>query len=332
MTSCSLGPEGAPSVWALGEAGFLAPVPVDDATPTWSGPCWATIATGTGVAGHGITGNDLTGHRLAEHPDFVTLATRAGLPTLLAVSGWPPLALAEDGGPLFAEAGTREFTGVPQAGLAWDDAGAAGRETGLAAWDAADEAITARAAAILAGQAPRVSFVYLGAVDFAGAQRVEGERAGQDHAGAHRGAAHGVAEGVRPVGHHGGRDGRGQQERHEHEQQPDAARHVAGRVGEQHGEAGRQREAAGGMPAGKGLPDGLADGRLEHVNGKPDRDGHGQGRQHGAPPPADDRARQDQRERDDGHGDAHAGRRGQRRAGRHERRGRPAKRSGHQLH
>ena len=142
-----LGPESAPSIWALGQAGFLAPVPVDEATPTWSGPCWATIATGTGVAGHGITGNDLTGHRLAEHPDFVTLATRAGLPTLLAVSGWPPLALAEDGGPLFAEASRREFVAVPEAGLAWDDAG---RRPELAAWDAADEAITARAAAILA--------------------------------------------------------------------------------------------------------------------------------------------------------------------------------------
>ena len=118
-----LGPDSAPSVWALGQAGFLAPVPVDEATPTWSGPCWATIATGTGVAGHGITGNDLTGHRLAEHPDFVTLATRAGLPTLLAVSGWPPLALPEDGGPLFAEASTREFTAVPATGLAFDAAG-----------------------------------------------------------------------------------------------------------------------------------------------------------------------------------------------------------------
>ena len=41
-------------------------------------------------------------------------------------------------------------------------------ETGLDAWDAADEATTARAAAILAEQAPRVSFVYLGAVDIAG--------------------------------------------------------------------------------------------------------------------------------------------------------------------
>ena len=147
---------------------------MDEATPTWSGPCWATIATGTGVAGHGITGNDLTGHRLAEHPDFVTRATRAGLPTLLAVSGWPPLALAEDGGPLFAEASTREFVPVPQAGLAWDR-----RRTGrpgLAAWDAADEATTERAAAILSADArradgasaPRVSFAYLGAVDFAG--------------------------------------------------------------------------------------------------------------------------------------------------------------------
>jgi predicted AlkP superfamily pyrophosphatase or phosphodiesterase len=160
-----LGPDVTPSVWALGEAGFLAPVPVDEATPTWSGPCWATIATGTGVAGHGITANDLTGHRLAEYPDFVTLATRAGLPTLLAVSGWPPLALPEDGGPLFAEATRREFTAVPTAGLAWDTAG----QAGLAGWEAADEAITERSAAILAGErAPRVSFVYLGSVDFAG--------------------------------------------------------------------------------------------------------------------------------------------------------------------
>src|SRR5690242_20893759 len=165
-----LGPDSAPSVWALGRAGFLARVPVDEATPTWSGPCWATIATGTGVAGHGITGNDLNGHRLAEHPDFVTRATRAGLPTLLAVSGWPPLALAEDGGPLFAEATRREFVPVPEGGLAWD-AGQAGAAE-LAAWDAADQETAERAGAILAADGdagpPRVSFVYLGAVDFAG--------------------------------------------------------------------------------------------------------------------------------------------------------------------
>src|SRR5579863_6289181 len=143
-----LGPEVTPVIWGFGSSGFLRPVPVDESTPTWSGPCWATIATGTGVDGHGITSNDLTGHRLAEQPDFVTRATRAGLPTLLAVSGWPPLALAQDGGPLFAEASTREVVHVPAGGLHWDDAGAAGA-AGLGAWDAADEEITARAAAVL---------------------------------------------------------------------------------------------------------------------------------------------------------------------------------------
>ena len=149
-----LGPEVTPVIWGFGRDGFLGPVAIDEATPTWSGPCWATIATGHGVDGHGITGNDLTGHRLADHPDFVTLATRAGLPTLLAVSGWPPLALAEDGGPLFAEAARREFVAVA--------------EQSLAGWDAADEAVTGLAASILAGEGPRMSFVYLGAVDAVG--------------------------------------------------------------------------------------------------------------------------------------------------------------------
>ena len=152
-----LGPEVTPVIWGFGQHGFLGPVPVDEATPTWSGPCWATIATGYGVDGHGITDNDLTGHRLADHPDFVTVATRAGLPTLLAVSGWPPLALAEDGGPLFAEAGRREFVAVG--------------EVSLEAWDGADEATTALAASILAEDGPlgpRLSFLYLGAVDITG--------------------------------------------------------------------------------------------------------------------------------------------------------------------
>jgi hypothetical protein len=149
-----LGPEVTPVIWGFGSAGFLGPVPVDETTPTWSGPCWATIVTGAGVDGHGILGNDLTGHRLAEHPDFVTIATRAGLPTLLAVSGWPPLAVAEDGGPLFAEASRWEFVPVP--------------ERSLAGWDAADEAVTELAAQILAADAARLSFVYLGAVDVVG--------------------------------------------------------------------------------------------------------------------------------------------------------------------
>jgi Type I phosphodiesterase / nucleotide pyrophosphatase len=149
-----LGPDTTPSIWELGQAGFLAPVTVDETTPTWSGPCWATIVTGTGVAGHGVTDNDLTGHRLAEHPDFVTVATRAGVATLVAVSGWPPLALPQAGGPLFAEAARREFV--------------AAAETSVAAWNDADEAVTGLAAAILAADGPRLSFVYLGAVDIAG--------------------------------------------------------------------------------------------------------------------------------------------------------------------
>ncbi len=149
-----LGPGTTPAIWALGQAGFLAPVRIDAATPTWSGPCWATIATGVAVAEHGITGNDLTGHRLADHPDFVTRATRAGLSTLLAVSGWPPLALSEDGGPLFAEATRREFAAVT--------------ETSLVAWDTADEATTELAGRIVAEDGPRLSFVYLGAVDVTG--------------------------------------------------------------------------------------------------------------------------------------------------------------------
>jgi hypothetical protein len=66
----------------------------------------------------------------------------------------PPLALAEDGGPLFAEATRREFVAV--------------REVSLEAWDAADEAVTSLAASILTGEGPRLSFVYLGAVDVVG--------------------------------------------------------------------------------------------------------------------------------------------------------------------
>jgi hypothetical protein len=134
----------------------VAPIEIDEATPTWSGPCWACLATGVPVSAHNITGNDLTGHRLDEYPDFLTVATRSGLPTFLAVSGWAPLALSVDGGPLFGLATRREFV-------------AAADEYSLVAWDDADSAITEVAvAALAAADAPRVSFVYLGAVDIAG--------------------------------------------------------------------------------------------------------------------------------------------------------------------
>jgi hypothetical protein len=148
----ALGPASSPAIWSLET---LAPVLIDEGTHSWSGPCWATIATGAPMAAHNVVANDFTGHRLASYPDFLTVATRAGLPTLLAVSGWPPLAVAEDGGPLFAEVTRREFVPVSA-------------EHDVNAWDAADEAITALAASVIAASGPRVSFVYLGAVDING--------------------------------------------------------------------------------------------------------------------------------------------------------------------
>ena len=77
-----------------------------------------------------------------------------------AGGGWPAPSGVEAG-----LATTEVAPPVPETGLAWDAAG----QAELDAWDAADEAVTGRAAAILAGTlAPRVSFVYLGAVDYAG--------------------------------------------------------------------------------------------------------------------------------------------------------------------
>ena len=199
-----LGPDRTPSIWALGQDGFLAPVPVDETTPTWSGPCWATIATGTGVDGHAITGNDLTGHRLADHPDFVTLATRAGLPTLLAVSGWPPLALAADGGPLFAEASRREFVAVPETSLAWDrrrnqpgDLGC--RRRGHH---------PARRGPSWPQDAPRVSFVYLGGVDIAGHRDRRGGRLPNGRPGPPTSGSGGCWAPSGPAGPTSGRTGR----------------------------------------------------------------------------------------------------------------------------
>jgi hypothetical protein len=55
---------------------------------------------------------------------------------------------------MFAEASRREFVAVA--------------ENSMAAWDEADESITRLAAGILVTDGPRLSFVYLGAVDAAG--------------------------------------------------------------------------------------------------------------------------------------------------------------------
>ena len=91
-----LGPDRAPAVWARGQAGFLARVPVDEATPTWSGPCWATIATGTGVAGHGGREPEVTTAWAAAAGPGI----RPGAPPLVArLEEVAPLVLAAAGCP-----------------------------------------------------------------------------------------------------------------------------------------------------------------------------------------------------------------------------------------
>lgn len=79
-----------PNLDELTDAGVLAPVHIDDDTPTMSGPCWTTIVTGVGVAKHGVWGNNFSGNRLGVFPDFTTrLATEQGLRTF-AAGGWEP--------------------------------------------------------------------------------------------------------------------------------------------------------------------------------------------------------------------------------------------------
>jgi hypothetical protein len=106
-----LGPAVTPVIWGFGSAGFLGPVPVDETTPTWSGPCWATIATGTGVDGHGITFNDLDRPPAGRAPRFRDRGHPRG--TAHAARGQRLAAAGpgRDGGPLFAEAARREFVG-----------------------------------------------------------------------------------------------------------------------------------------------------------------------------------------------------------------------------
>lgn len=79
-----------PHLDEVAHSGFLAPVHIDDDTPTMSGPCWTTIVTGVGVAKHGVWGNNFAGNRLGVFPDFTTrLAAERGLRTF-AAGGWEP--------------------------------------------------------------------------------------------------------------------------------------------------------------------------------------------------------------------------------------------------
>ncbi|GAA1957687.1 alkaline phosphatase family protein [Kitasatospora viridis] len=141
-----------PHLDAVAAAGFLAPVQVDEATPTMSGPCWATIATGVTVAKHGVYGNHLGGHRLDVFPDFTTRLATAHRRRTFAAGGWEPLFLARQGGPLFAAPGRLSYIGP--------------LEDTPEAWEVCDERVTAEAVSVLTGDDdPQASFVYLGAVD-----------------------------------------------------------------------------------------------------------------------------------------------------------------------
>ena len=141
-----------PHLDSVAAAGFLAPVEVDEATPTMSGPCWATIATGVGVAKHGVFGNNLGGNRLDVFPDFTTRLATAHRRRTFAAGGWEPLFLAREGGPLFAAPGRLSYV--------------APLEDSPEAWEVCDERVTAEAEYVLGGaDDPQASFVYLGAVD-----------------------------------------------------------------------------------------------------------------------------------------------------------------------
>lgn len=137
-----------PALDAVAAAGFRAPVTVNAAGPTISGPCWATMATGVLPTAHGILGNELPSPDLPA--DFLALATRAGLASL-AAAAWPPLVRPVDCGPVFAEVGT--IIAPPDPG---DDP---------QRWDAADQFVADASAAALAEGATDIAFIYFGLAD-----------------------------------------------------------------------------------------------------------------------------------------------------------------------
>ncbi|MFJ9442329.1 alkaline phosphatase family protein [Kitasatospora sp. NPDC101235] len=141
-----------PHLDAVTRAGFLAPVEIDQATPTMSGPCWATVLTGVGVTKHGVWSNSPRGHRLDAFPDFTTrLAADHGRRTF-AAGGWAPMFLAQQGGPLITAPSRLSYI-APTADTP-------------AGWDACDQAVTAEAARIIGSDEDLdACFVYLGAVD-----------------------------------------------------------------------------------------------------------------------------------------------------------------------
>ena len=146
-----------PHLEALAGRGFLAPLRVNDAGPTISGPSWATILTGVLATDHGIVDNSLSPHHLDQHPDVIELARRQrpDLATFVA-AGWLPLVTTESGGPLLSGGGW--FPDRPQA-HSHDQ------------WQEVDQAVTEESVAFLTshdGTHGSLAFTYLGGVDETG--------------------------------------------------------------------------------------------------------------------------------------------------------------------
>lgn len=117
----------------------------DGETMTVSGPGWSTITTGTWPAKHGVLDNDMNDHRLADYPDLLTRAVRAGRRTF-SVAGWRPITDTIIG----AEVEDRRDYSI-------------GTD-----WAAADRAAVDSACAKLRDEDPDLAFVYIGHVDEAG--------------------------------------------------------------------------------------------------------------------------------------------------------------------
>ncbi len=138
-----------PTLDAIEAAGFLAPVRVNDAGPTISGPGWATVATGVLANRHGIYDNDLRGHHLAKYPDFLTRVRQHG-GTTYASGCWPQLVTDTLGGPIFLGGGTLPYGEDPPT---------------LPAWQDADQLVADDAAKVLGGDSISAAFVYFGLPD-----------------------------------------------------------------------------------------------------------------------------------------------------------------------
>lgn len=153
----TLGEVATPHLDALAARGTSAPLRVNDAGPTISGPSWATILTGVLATDHGILDNNLSPHHLDQHPDVIELARRQRpeLATFVA-AGWLPLVTTDSGGPLITGGGWHPDR--PQA-HSHDE------------WQEVDQAVTDASVAFLTahdGTHDSLVFTYLGGVDETG--------------------------------------------------------------------------------------------------------------------------------------------------------------------